>query len=137
MFVCGRWRLCRSCRPKRSLPSQIAISCERGADTSARCRQSAQSANDASATPYLGSVVGPLSGCRLLRVKVDRCHWHKVRLGAMTVANLLSAGASEHPNRTAVYTDTSEISYETLNSASTRVGRWLLNHGLCPGDRMA
>lgn len=55
----------------------------------------------------------------------------------MTAAGLLSTRALEHPNRTAVYTDTTGISYEALNSASTRVGHWLLNHGLRPGDRLA
>lgn len=55
----------------------------------------------------------------------------------MTLPSLLHTVALEHPRRTALFAGDEKMSYEDLDSSSTRLARWLVEQGLRPGDRMA
>jgi long-chain acyl-CoA synthetase len=55
----------------------------------------------------------------------------------MTLGDLLHTRALEHPQKAALFTGSAEISFQQLDSASTRLACWLIHQGFKPGDRMA
>ena len=55
----------------------------------------------------------------------------------MTLGSLPHTIASVTPNHTALCCGNDRMSYRELDESTDRIARWLLHHGLRPGDRMA
>jgi acyl-CoA synthetase (AMP-forming)/AMP-acid ligase II len=55
----------------------------------------------------------------------------------MNIASVLTASAERDPRKNAIVLKNESISYEQLDRATTSLARWLLRHGLKPGDRIA
>src|SRR5258706_1845984 len=71
----------------------------------------------------------------------DAAQDHRALPGALAVASLLprllAHAAERHPARHAVVMDGARLSYEALESASSRFARSLIAHGVRRGDRVA
>jgi long-chain acyl-CoA synthetase len=64
-------------------------------------------------------------------------HNSSLRLGFMTLGQLLHQTSLDNPDRIALVCGEGQLSYEGLDQSTDALARWLLRAGLEPGDRVA
>ena len=77
----------------------------------------------------------PWSCSRSSRWRPNRSH-KRIRVGCMSLAQLLTETAAAHPDRPALKLDDTVLNYAFLNEAATRVAGLLKEKGVAPGDRV-
>src|SRR5262249_39509356 len=80
---------------------------------------------------------GPAPRRRQRRARRDPRHHREPRGARMNVADTLTQGRRDHPDRAAILFDGEAISYAALDRAASRLARTLCQAGVDRGDRVA